>query len=214
MTRQALLSSTHRPLSRRTICATLLASFLTPARRAAAIPTVSVGAPRVERAGTCLATVTVRVVLADLDDEATYRVGGELLEFDNTLEDADFCGFLPPRTLAPGHTTATAVQLTQTLPTAQVGMVRGFGPASDETGSRDLVEVFARVWVQDLDTGEDLGVWDSPQRVLVSSAGWPQRPPGGIRPPDLMLPRQSRILSPSPAETPATLGHDACVERA
>lgn len=139
-------------------------------RQAMAAPLASVSPPRIALAAQCMATVSVNVSLAGLLPGDRYEVRGDILEDDDPDDEPDFCCTLNPDTTPfieqPVHT----LLLTRQAMAVDLGLMRGVGPAADEALSPDLVELFARVWVQDLATGDRFGPWESPRRIAVSKA--------------------------------------------
>lgn len=144
---------------------------------ARAAPTLTIAPPTLEHAEPCKATVAVQVTIGDLAPGVPYAMFGELWEADEPDGQADFCGEFEPRVISAGATSQQLV-LTRGVLVANIGLVKGFGPASDETSSPDLVELFARVWLRHLERGTEYGPWESPRRVAVaiSAAEW-ARPP-------------------------------------
>ena len=151
--------------------------------------TVQVAAPRITRTDDCHATVAVDVTLADVPSAGGYLLYGDILEADTGTEDAEFCCTLHPASadLAPAQT--RRLTLTQHVMAVDLGLVRGMGPAANETFSPDLVELFARTWLRDLATDTVLGPWDSPQRIAVSRTLPGQMPSGSLLGNPLMTPR-------------------------
>ncbi len=159
-------------------------------RDALALPSVSVAPPKIVRGEDCRATVSVVVTLAGIAHDVRYEVYGDLLESDEPDGEPDVCCALTPRVTITSHVARQSLELTALVMAADLGLVKGTGPASDETFSRDLVELFARIWLRDLTTALESGPWDSPIRVAVAStaSAWtqPSQFPGN----DLLVPRR------------------------
>lgn len=153
--------------------------------------TVQVAAPRITRTDDCQATVSVAVILEAVSEKRRYHLYGDVLEAETDENDAEFCCALRPRhaLLLPGLT--RSVTLTQQAMAVDLGLVRGLGPAANETFSPDLVELFARIWLHDLATDEVLGPWDSPQRIAVSRSLPGVMPPASLQANPLMTLRGS-----------------------
>ncbi len=134
---------------------------------------VAVAAPMIALTD-CTATLTVRVVitvrvtLAHLAPGDRYDVSGQILELDGRDDNADVCGSLTPQAIPAAHGGWHVVELDNWLKAADVGLVKGIGPASDETSSPDMVELFAQVWLRNLTTGVSSGPWVSPPRAVVA----------------------------------------------
>lgn len=135
---------------------------------------VQVAAPRISRVNDCQAIVSVDISLSGGPSARQYLLYGDILEGEAGTEDADYCCALQAQhiNLAPDHT--HLLTLSQQAMAIDLGLVRGTGPAANETFSPDLVELFARIWLRDRTTDEVLGPWDSPQRIAVSRSlpGW------------------------------------------
>ncbi len=161
------------PLSRRTMLKTAGAFALTWAgisarsRAVLAAPVVAVAAPAIDRIDECLASYSIRVTLADAAPGARYEAFGDLLEWDEDIGASDFCGTIPASPVV-SRGEETEILLEGQVLATDLGLVKGLGPASDETFSPDLVELFARIWLRELDTSERYGPWDSPRRVAVT----------------------------------------------
>jgi len=139
-------------------------------RYALAAPSVTVAAPRVVRTDDCLDTVLVRVTIADARPGIRYEAYGDGMESDDPGGDPDFCCTLDPQSTRIGDRNPHVLLLTGEATAADMGLVKGVGPANDETFSPDLVELYARIWIRDLDTNIEHGPWESPPRVMVTSA--------------------------------------------
>ena len=117
---------------------------------ALALPAVRVAAPTIVRGKDCLATVSVVVTLSRITRGVRYEAYGDVMESDDPDDDADFCCALVPQSTSSGGAERLTLELKGRVMAAELGLVKGIGPASDETSSPDLVELFARVWVRDL----------------------------------------------------------------
>ena len=150
---------------------------------------VRVAAPQIARVDDCHANVSVALYLSNGTSAHRYLLYGDILEADAGMEEADYCCTLQAQhaDLAPEQT--RLLTLTQQAMAVDLGLVRGMGPAENETFSPDLVELFARIWLRNLVTDEVLGPWDSPQRVAISRSlpGW--MPSGNLLGNPLMTPR-------------------------
>jgi hypothetical protein len=158
-------------------------------RKALAAPTVTVAAPTLIHAQDCMATVLVLVSIAGASPGERYEASGNIMESDEPDGDPDICCELSPQPFSAGHGKTLELRLEGHARSADLGLVKGVGPASDEAFSPDLVELFARVWIRDLASGQRYGPWESPLRVAVASAAreWSQvrRFPGS----ELLTPR-------------------------
>lgn len=169
---------------------------------AQAAPTLRVAAPQIVATDACLVTVSVTVTLMNVPIPHRYALYGDLLEWDADTEDAQFCCTLDAQHVLV--TTGTTPQLTlrQQATAVNLGLVRGLGPAEDERYSPDLVELFARIWIRNLETEEVLGAWDSPQRIVVSRSARSWAPPRHALGNPLITPRPN-----SPSTTNVTGGN-------
>lgn len=162
--------------SRRTILRSMssLPVFLVagdlPQREAVESPSARVAAPTIERQKGCTALASAAVVLSRLAPGTFYELSGEILEMDEPDGDPDLCCHFAPLTVAAGSEPSHSMLLTTPVMISRLGLLKGAGPAQDETFSPDLVELVARVWLRDLATGRAHGPWDSPERVVVSKA--------------------------------------------
>jgi hypothetical protein len=143
----------------------------TGARRALAAPLVKVNPPTIVHTGPCTKTVSVKVIIAGSNPGDRYDVSGDILEADEPDGEADVCVALLPQSIISGDRGFVSFILEGHANAADLGLVKGLGPASDEAFSPDLVELFARIWLRDLATDESYGPWDSPRRVAVASDG-------------------------------------------
>jgi len=163
-----------------------------PAASASLTPRARVAAPRIQRQPGCLAQVTVAVDLMDLVPGTFYELTGDLLEWDEPDDDPDLCCHFMALPVPAEPASPRPVLLTARVLASQLGLVKGAGPARDETSSPDLVELVARVWLRDLTAGTAMGPWDSPVRLAVASANLAWTPedeaPGSL----LQVPRESR----------------------
>lgn len=166
---------------------------------ALAAPLVRVTPPKIVRDADCDATVSVVVTLTRLAPGVRYEVSGDLMESDDPDDDPDGCGALTPHVTPDNHQGRQVVELTAQLRAADLGLVKGIGPARDEAFSPDLVELFARIWLRDLTTGMAHGPWDSPMRIAVSRAvlDWTRR--GGFPGSTLLVPRGGMPAAPPQA---------------
>jgi hypothetical protein len=157
--------------------------------------------PTILRGADCDVTVSLLVTLSGIVPGVRYEVYGDLMESDDPDGDPDVCGALAPYVTAADHQKRQVVKVIAQVRAADLGLVKGIGPARDEVISPDLVELFARIWLRDLTTGMAHGPWDSPMRIAVSSAAldWTQRSsfPGS----DLLVPRGGMPATPSQACT-------------
>jgi len=156
---------------------------------AQAVLAVQVAAPQISRIDDCQAIVSVAVSLSAGPSARQYLLYGDILEGEADTVDTDFCCALQAQRadLAPHQ--SRLLTLTQQAMAVDLGLVRGMGPAANETFSPDLVELFARIWLRDLSTDEALGPWDSPLRIAVSRRlpGW--MPSASLQGNPLMTPR-------------------------
>jgi hypothetical protein len=129
-----------------------------------------VSAPRIQRQPGCLTLVSVVVDLANLVPGVAYELAGDLLEWDEPDGDPDLCCQFDALPVPADPVPSRQAHLTARVLASQLGLIKGAGPARDETFSPDLVELTARVWLRDLATETTHGPWDSPVRVVVSSA--------------------------------------------
>lgn len=156
---------------------------------ARAVLAVHVAAPRIDRTNDCWVSVSVDVTLAEVSSLTRYLLYGDILEADAGSDADEFCCTLRSQhaLLTPGR--SHSVTLAQRAMAVDLGLVRGLGPAATEKYSPDLVELFARVWLRDLETDEVLGPWNSPTRVAVSRALPGLMPSSSLRDNPLMTPR-------------------------
>ncbi len=138
------------------------------ARRALAAPLVRVNPPMIVHSGSCTMTVSVKVIIAGSPGDR-FAVFGDILDADEPDGDADLCCALLPQSTVAGDRGFVSLFLEGHADAADLGLVKGIGPASDEAFSPDLVELFARVWLRDIGTDERYGPWESPRRVAVAS---------------------------------------------
>lgn len=158
-----------------------------PARAA---PLVRVAPPVIVRHAGCIASVNVLVTLAGLPPGTRVAAGGDLLETDEPDGDDDPCATFPARFLRVPAAQPTSLLLSCDARVSALGLVKGAGPAADETTSPDLVELVARVWLRNVVAGDEIGTWLSPARVAVSSAALAWTPADqGPSPNMLELPR-------------------------
>lgn len=159
---------------------------------ASAAPSVAVAAPHVVRNPGCLATVSVLVTLTGLMPGAHYVLSGAVFEADGWVENADFCCSLDPQTVVITDLGHHYRRLNRQAIAADLGLLKGMGPARDEEVSAKGVELFARIWLRDLTSRKQAGPWDSPLRVVASrsQAGWTSSPQQDDNP--LMLPHGGR----------------------
>lgn len=170
-------------------------------RQTLAAPLAIVSPPRVVRAEECTVMVSVKVGLAGLTPGVSYEVGGDILEGDEPDEEPDFCCTLNAvRTPLVEQPTSTLHLIRQAM-AVDLGLVRGIGPAADESYSPDLVELFARIWLRDLATGDRFGPWDSPRRVAVAHGELSWLPPRAFPGGEFLSPRGD-----PPATVPAGVG--------
>jgi hypothetical protein len=165
-------------------------------RTALAVPAVTVAPPTIERQANCTAHVSVRVTIAGLPPGVRYEVSGDIMESDERDGNRDDVGCaLDPQSTPVGPTEKYVLLLTATAMAADLGLVKGYGPASDEAFSPDLVELYARIWLRDLATGDRYGPSESPLRVAVASGAlaWTQATqlPGSA----LLTPRRATPVS-------------------
>jgi hypothetical protein len=165
------MSSTTHPcplllttrFSRRTVLRSMsaLPVFLTAGdllqRGAVESPSARVAAPTIERQGGCTALASAAVVLSRLAPGELYELSGEILEVDEPDGDPDLCCHFEPLTFAAGPDPSRTVLLATRVMISRLGLLKGMGPAQDETFSPDLVELMARVWLRDLATGAEHG---------------------------------------------------------
>ena len=137
---------------------------------------VTVARPTVTRLDTCMATISVLLTISSLASGARYEAYGDVMESDEPDGEPDPCCALTPQPILSGAHESHTLLLKGEATAADLGLVKGIGPASDETFSPDLVELFARVWLRDLATGDRYGPWESPPRVAVASSAlaWTQ----------------------------------------
>lgn len=145
-----------------------------PAAHAA--PLVTVAPSLIVRGDACRATATVHIALTGIRPDTRMVFNGELLETDDPDGDPDLCTTFPPQFARTPREQPFSVILKQDAMSAELGLVKGVGPAEDETNSPDLVELVARIWLRDLTTGHEYGPWLSPTRVAVASAALAWRP--------------------------------------
>ena len=174
-----------------------------------ALPAVRVAAPTIVRGQDCLATVSVVVTLSGTTRGVRYEAYGDVVESDDPDDDADVCCALVPQSTTSEGAERLTLELRGQVMAAELGLVKGIGPASDETSSPDLVELFARVWLRDLDTAVEIGPWDSPLRVAVATTAlaWTESRqfPGS----ELLIPRGNVPTSTRGGARP-TLPPQAC----
>jgi hypothetical protein len=168
---RAAMSCSRRSVLRRIGgLAGLFISLPAPSVPAHAALMATVAPPLVVRSRACRATVTVRVTLIGIRPGATVEVGGDVVETDDPDGAPDPCLMFPPRVLRVPDEQPHHLLLTREAMAAELGLVKGVGPAADETYSPDLVELVARVWLREAETGQEHGPWLSPTRVTVASA--------------------------------------------
>jgi len=183
--------------SRRTIikcCGALglsLAGIVERSPGVLALPAVRVAAPTIVRGDDCLATVSVVVTLSGATRGVGYEAYGDVMEWDDPDDDADVCCALMPQSTTSGGAERLTLELKGQVMAADLGLVKGIGPASDETSSTDLVELFARVWVRNLETAVETGPWDSPLRVAVATTALAWTESGQFPGSELLVPRGS-----------------------
>jgi hypothetical protein len=134
-----------------------------------AAPAVTVAAPRIMRLVGCLAPVAVAVTLADVTPGVRYEVSGDIMEADEPDGEDDFCCRLDPQATVPGEHPPFTLLLTREVIAMDLGLQRGMGPAADETDDSERIQLFARVWVRDLTSGDRFGPWESTRRIVVPS---------------------------------------------
>ena len=166
---------------------------------ALAAPVASVAAPNLLRDADCFATVSVAVTLSGISPRVRYEVHGNLMDLDEPDGDPDVCGVLPAQATSANHQQRQVVVVTAQMRAADLGLVKGMGPSHDETFSPDLVELFARIWLRDLTTGDERGPWDSPVRVVVSSAALDWTHPRPFPGSELLVPRSGKPAAPPQA---------------
>lgn len=177
---------------------------LQPPSSARGMLQVRVAPPTVARVAACVREVRVKVMVAGSPDDARYHAYGEIWEADEPEGDADFCCELIAQPILIAANRSLQFLLSGKALAAEIGVVKGVGPAQDETDSPDLVELFARIWLRDDATGETLGPWQSPWRSAVASTArdWSPNPkfPGSMLAPPRGRPPQAcapfRMLEP------------------
>ncbi|MFN8662916.1 MAG: hypothetical protein U0075_13565 [Thermomicrobiales bacterium] len=132
------------------------------------------------------------VTLTGLMPGAHYVLSGAVFEADGWVENADFCCSLDPQTVVITDLGHHYRRLNRQAIAADLGLLKGMGPARDEEVSAKGVELFARIWLRDLTRRKQAGPWDSPSRVVASrsQAGWTSSPQQDDNP--LMLPHGGR----------------------
>ncbi len=166
-----------------------LASPRTVSAALDAQPSVSVTPPRVIRNAGCLATVSVIVTLTGLVPDVHYILSGVVLEADGGDDAADFCCALDPQTVVVTDPGSHRRHLNRQVVVADLGLLKGLGPARDEDAAQDQVELFARIWLHDLTMPDPFAPRDSPPQVVESRSqeDWAYPRHDGDNP--LMVPR-------------------------
>jgi hypothetical protein len=154
-----------------------------------AAPTVTVEAPTIVPKEYCTAIVSVRITIADVASDVRYEVYGDLMESDEPDGDPDLCCPLNPQATPPGVAPPHRLLLTRQAMVADLGLVRGLGPASDESYSPEFVELFARIWIRDLTSDDHYGPWESPLRVAAASGALDWTHLGPFPGSELLVPR-------------------------
>jgi hypothetical protein len=176
---------------------------------ALALPAVRVAAPTIVRGDGCRATVSVVVTLSGVTRGVRYEAYGDVMESDDPDDDADLCCALVPQSTTSEGAERLTLELKGQVMAADLGLVKGIGPASDETFSPDLVELFARVWVRDLTAAVESGPWDSPLRVAVASTALAWTESGQFPGSELLIPRGG-VLDSTRGEASRPLPPQAC----
>lgn len=200
------MDGVHYTCSRRSLlhasCATGLAlvggTVVRPTRVTAA-PTVTIAVPHIDLIDQCQATISVEVTCEALVSPTRYVVFGDILEADVREEHTDFGGRLDRLVTTPDDGATQTLRLTCQAWAEDIGLMRGVGPARNETDPADDVELFARIWIRDLTSGETFGPWDSPQRAVFTNAWLTASPHPGRHPEDLLLPRPDDSSKPEGA---------------
>lgn len=115
-----------------------------------------------------LTQVTIPVTPIHLSLGHRYGPSGELWEGDDPDGEADRCGALERFAASLVTGDRLTLVLAGRFRTAAIWLEKGIGPASDETSSPDLAELFGRVWLRDLTQREHYGPWDSPLRAAIA----------------------------------------------
>jgi hypothetical protein len=165
-------------------------------------PVVSVMPPTIVR-DDCAVTMTVRaiirvhVAITHLSPGHSYEILGEIMESDRPDGEADFCDSLTPQTIPATHGGTHAATLEGRILAANLGLIKGIGPARDEAVSPDLTELFAQVWLRDLTTGAESEPWTSPLRAAVARDLQSWTPPALRRGNELAMPRTRQPSAPN-----------------
>jgi hypothetical protein len=57
------------------------------------------------------------------------------------------------------------LHLTRRSMMTDLGLLRGQGPASDESSRPERIQLFARIWIRDFESGGRFGPWESPPLI-------------------------------------------------
>jgi hypothetical protein len=142
----------------------------------------------------CTAAIAVVVALSELTPFAGFAVSGDVFESDEPEGD-DYCGSLDPQSTPAGAGPACELLLTGNVMATDLGLLQGKGPARDEVSNPQRVQIFARVWLRTLDTGERLGPWESPRLVAVPNPRFVWTPRESLPGRELMTPRRRSSIS-------------------
>lgn len=171
-----------------------IAAFAAPT--GTTVPTVTVAPPTITRQWNCTATVSAPVTIAGIAPGLRYEVYGDILDADEPDGEPDLCGKLMAQETETSSGASQILHLTQQVMAADLGLIKGIGPASDEVFSPDLVELFARIWLRNVVSGVEYGPWQSPPRIVVASGALAWTPdaqhPGNV----LMTPRRRVVATP------------------
>jgi hypothetical protein len=160
-----------------------------------AAPAVTVAAPEIGRLEGCRAPISVAVTLSGVAPGVRYEAYGVVMEADGPAGVDDYCCALRPQSAEAGDQQASTLLLTRQAMATDLGLQRGMGPANDETSSPERVQLYARVWVRDLATGDRFGPWESPRLTALPNPRLIGARPVGLPGSQLMTPRGGATFS-------------------
>lgn len=169
-------------------------SRVMPSVRVSAAPAVTVSTPQIDLIAHCQAVISVLVSIDTTSMTRSFSIFGDLLERDAHERRTEHCGTLVPQTTSHPVPAPHVLRLTCNASAANLGLMRGVGPAHNETDDAEDVELFARIWVRDLSTREVFGPWDSPQCKAITNAWLTETQRLDLRTDDLQLPRRGLDL--------------------